>query len=182
MKLNKIMLASVMVAGMSSFAHAAEPSQGHGKVTFQGEIIDAPCSVAPDSIDQTVDLGQIAKVSLQNGGESEPRQFSIKLENCDFGDPAAKNKVTTTFNGVSVPDTNNKLLNISGNASGAGVGMRTFQGEDIVLGTGTTAQTLTGDGNNELQFTAFLKGVEASGAVITEGKFEAVTNFELAYN
>ena len=44
MKLNKIMMAAVIAFGASSFAQAAD--QGHGKVTFTGSIIDAPCSIA----------------------------------------------------------------------------------------------------------------------------------------
>lgn len=42
-------------------ANAAD--QGHGTVTFTGSIIDAPCSIAPESIDQTVNLGQISNVA-----------------------------------------------------------------------------------------------------------------------
>ena len=45
MKLNQIMLAAVMAFGVSSLAHAAVKDQGHGKVTFNGSIIDAPCSI-----------------------------------------------------------------------------------------------------------------------------------------
>lgn len=63
MKLNKIMLAAVMAFGVSSLAHAAD--QGHGKVTFSGSIIDAPCSIAPESLDQTVELGAISNVALK---------------------------------------------------------------------------------------------------------------------
>lgn len=63
MKLNKIMLAAAMAFGATSFAHAAD--QGHGKVNFIGSIIDAPCSIAPESLDQTVDLGQVSNVALK---------------------------------------------------------------------------------------------------------------------
>ena len=50
MKLNKLMLATVIAFASASVAHAAS-NQGSGKVTFTGEIIDAPCSVAPESVD-----------------------------------------------------------------------------------------------------------------------------------
>ncbi|MGP2706387.1 fimbrial protein, partial [Serratia marcescens] len=81
MKLNKIMLTAVLAFGVSSLAHAAD--QGHGKVTFTGSIIDAPCSISPETVDQTVDMGQVSNVALKNGGKSAPRQFDIKLEQCD---------------------------------------------------------------------------------------------------
>lgn len=66
MKLNKIVMALVLAFSTVSGAQAAD--QGHGKVTFTGSIIDAPCSITPQSIDQTVDLGQISKEALLSGG------------------------------------------------------------------------------------------------------------------
>jgi len=181
MKLNKIMIATLMAMGVSSFSYAAD--QGHGKVNFKGSIIDAPCTVHPDSIDQTVDLGQVSNRVLADGGKSELRPFSIKLENCDFGTPAAKNKVTTTFNGVVAPETNNKLLNISGSASGAGVGIQSYQGEDVVMGKPTSAVELAGNGDNELKFSGYLQGLSSDSAAvaIVPGDFTAVANFQLAY-
>lgn len=70
--------------------------QGHGKVTFTGSIIDAPCSISPETVDQTVDMGQVSNVALKNGGKSAPRQFDIKLEQCDN---STLKTVTTTFEG-----------------------------------------------------------------------------------
>ncbi|WP_162873675.1 fimbrial protein, partial [Klebsiella pneumoniae] len=61
-------------------------------------IIDAPCSIAPESIDQTVDLGQVSNVALKNGGKSNPRPFEIKLEQCDI---TTLKTVKTTFSGVA---------------------------------------------------------------------------------
>ncbi|MBU5899673.1 fimbrial protein, partial [Vibrio cholerae O1] len=81
-----------------SFAQAAD--QGHGKVNFIGSIIDAPCSIAPESIDQTVDLGQVSNVALKNGGSSNPRSFDIKLEQCDT---TTLKSVSTTFTGSASP-------------------------------------------------------------------------------
>lgn len=178
MKLNKIMAAAVIAMGVSSFAHAAD--EGNGRVTFTGSIIDAPCSVSPDAQDQEVSLGQIAKSVLANGGKSTPQEFTIKLENCDFGTPAAKNKVSTTFSGVSA-DAANTLINISGQAVGAGVGIQTYQGEQVVLGTATNAVELSGTGDQELKFSAYLQGLNSTTTPVTEGDFSAVANFQLAY-
>uniref|UniRef100_UPI002AA0DBA4 fimbrial protein n=2 Tax=Serratia TaxID=613 RepID=UPI002AA0DBA4 len=142
MKLNNIMMAAVVAFGMSSSAFAAD--QGHGKVTFTGAIIDAPCSINPQSIDQTVELGQISKVALLNGGQSTPRNFAIDLENCTFaidqatGNPQ-KNKVTLTFTGME-SKANNGLLGITGTAQGASVAITDGSGQVIELGKATKAQ------------------------------------------
>lgn len=181
MKLNKIMLAAVMAFGVSSLAHAVD--QGHGKVTFTGSIIDAPCSIAPEAVDQTVELGAISKVALKEGGKSTPRNFQIKLENCeltvDDKDPKKNNTVSLTFTGAtSAVDA--KLLGITGTAKGAGIGLTDGSGNDIVLGTATKAISLQ-NGSNTLSFAAYLQGDSASKAVIVPGEFQSVADFTLAY-
>lgn len=183
MKLNNIMMAAVVAFGLSSSVFAAD--QGHGKVTFTGSIIDAPCSINPDSVDQTVELGQISKVALLNGGQSTPRNFSIDLENCTFEKDSAtgallKNKVALTFTGME-SQANNGLLGITGTAKGASVVITDGSGAVIKLGKATKDQELQ-NGNNTLSFSAYLQGDTASGTVITEGDFQAVADFTLAYN
>ncbi|HEP1044383.1 TPA: fimbrial protein [Serratia marcescens] len=179
MKLNKIMLAAVMALGVSSLAHAAD--QGHGKVTFSGSIIDAPCSIAPEALDQTVELGAISSVALKNGGKSTPRNFDIKLENCELITTGAgkNNAVTLTFTGATSA-ADSKLLGITGTAKGAGVAITDGAGNDITLGKATNAQALQ-NGANSLSFAAYLQGSSASTAVIVPGEFQSVADFTLAY-
>ncbi|MGP2980178.1 fimbrial protein [Serratia nevei] len=174
MKLNKIMLAAAVAFGLSSAAYA---NQGQGKVTFTGAIIDAPCSISPESSEQTVDLGQISNVALQNGGQSIPRNFSIDLESCSF--EAGSNKVTATFSGMESV-AGNGLLGITGNAKGASIAITDGSGAVIELGKPTKEQELQA-GNNTLSFAAYMQGDGAS-ATITEGDFQAVADFTLAYN
>ncbi|HAT3683685.1 TPA: type 1 fimbrial protein [Serratia marcescens] len=179
MKLNKIMLAAVMAFGVSSLAHAAD--QGHGKVTFSGSIIEAPCSIAPDSLDQTVELGAISNVALKNGGKSTPRNFEIKLENCELitANPGKNNAVALTFSGAaSAVDA--KLLGITGTAKGAGIALTDGAGNDIKLGQATNPQPLQ-NGANTLSFAAYLQGDKASNATIVPGEFRSVADFTLAY-
>ncbi|BEM64689.1 fimbrial protein [Serratia sp. IR-2025] len=182
MKMKKIIMCTVMAFGMSSFvAQAAD--QGHGKVTFTGSIIDAPCSISPESSDQTVDLGQISNVALKNGGQSNPRPFSIDLENCSFEaieGVVQKNKVAVTFSGMESSSVDG-LLGITGTAKGAAVAITDGAGDTIKLGQPTKAQALQ-EGNNTLNFSAYLQGATASSAVIIPGDFQAVADFTLAYN
>jgi type 1 fimbria pilin len=173
MKLNQIMIAVALTVGATSFAQAAD--QGRGKVTFTGSIIEAPCSIHPDSVDQTIPLGSISNVVLRDGGESKPRPFEIKLEQCDT---SVQKTVQVTFTGdASVAQPN--LLGITGDAKGASVGITDTASKPVVLGTATRAYNLT-DGNNTLRFSAFLKGDGANDAIVA-GDFTAVTDFTLAY-
>lgn len=177
MTMNKTLLAIAVIFGMSSLAHAAD--QGHGKVTFTGSIIDAPCSIAPESIDQTVELGQISNVALKDGGMSKPKNFDIKLEGCSFGTPAAKNKVAVTFTGIESV-AGKGLLGITGGAKGASVAITDGTGTVIELGKPTKEHVLQ-DGNNTLTYAAYMQG-DGAAATIVEGDFQAVTDFTLAYN
>ncbi|MFA3759743.1 fimbrial protein [Yersinia sp. 2544 StPb PI] len=174
MKLNKTILAAALVLGFASMANAAD--QGQGTVTFNGSIIDAPCSIASGSDSQTVEMGQISNVLLQNGGKSNPaKKFDIKLENCDI---ATLKTVTTTFSGAeseAVPG----LLGITGLAEGAGIAIVDGTGSVVKLGQATAEQTLI-TGNNTLAFSAYLQGSTASDA-IKPGSFSSVANFMLAY-
>lgn len=168
---NKLVLASFVAMAMSSFAHAASTDQGHGTVTFTGSIIDAPCSIDPDSVDQVVPLGEIASASLQKGGTSTPRQFQIKLLNCSVETAKA---VTTTFTGAEGAG---GRLGIDGTAKGASIALTDGKGDLIKLGQPTDPQTIQ-DGNNTLEFAAYLQG---DGASIVPGEFHSISNFTLAY-
>lgn len=176
MNFKKAALASVM--GMMLVAGAANAKdQGHGKVTFTGSIIDAPCSINPDSIDQTVNLGQISNVALQansNSGTSVPRNFEIKLEGCDT---ATLKSVKTTFTGAE--GATDGSLGITGTAKGASIILTNGDGAQIKMGEASAARALQ-DGNNTLLFSAYLKGDGAS-ATVTPGDFTAVADFTLAY-
>lgn len=175
MKFNKAILS--VVIGMSVFAgvaNAANTDQGHGKITFTGSIIDAPCSIAAKDVEQVIPLGEIANKALEDGGKSEPRPFDIELENCDLG---TIKTVTTTFTGAA--DTNEPtMLGITGSASGAGIVLTDGSSKPITLGKATDGQTLQ-DGTNTLLFSAYLQGDGASS--IVPGSFTSVTNFTISY-
>lgn len=175
MKLNKLAMAFGMGVILTSASAMAATDQGHGTVTFTGSIIDAPCSITPETVDQTVNLGQISNIALKDGGKSTPQEFKIELENCDT---STYNTVTTTFTGANSQG-NPDLLGIVGTASGASIAITDGSGELIKLGTATQAHSLQ-DGNNTLMFSAYLQGDGASTAVVP-GEFSSIANFSLAY-
>ncbi|MDW5500707.1 type 1 fimbrial protein [Serratia proteamaculans] len=166
-----------LAMGMASVAQA-------GTVTFKGSIIDAPCSITPDTADQTVNLGQISNVALKSQGKSTPKSFDIKLDSCDV--TTLKN-VTATFTGAASAG-NADLLGITGTAKGASIAITDGASRVIKLGEATQAQKIQ-KGNNTLAFAAYLQGdpdtTPATGpvvpAVIVPGEFSSVVDFTLAY-
>lgn len=174
MNMKKLVLAVAMSSVFSmGVAHAKD--QGHGTITFTGSIIDAPCSISPDSAYQTVDLGEVSNVALKKSGTSEPQNFNIKLEQCDT---STLKSVKATFTGAASAG-NPDLLGITGTASGASIAITNGSGSVIKLGEASPAQTLQ-DGDNTLAFSAYLQGDGAS-ATIVPGSFQSVADFTLAY-
>lgn len=175
MKLNKLAMALGFGLVMAAGAANAATDQGHGTVTIKGSIIDAPCSITPETVDQTVNLGQISNKMLANGGKSTPQEFRIELENCDLAE--GKNTVDITFTG-SKSSTNPTLIGMTGSASGASIGVTDGSGALIELGTAKSLMIT--NGNNVLGFSAYLQGDGAS-AVIVPGEFTSIINFNLDY-
>ena len=172
--MKKIILTALVCSAMSASVFAAD--MGHGKVTFKGSIITAPCSISPASIDQTIELGQVADSTLAGGGKSTPRTFDVSLENCKAA--TLTKGVQLTFSGSAAAfDTTNKTLGIVGTASGAGVQITNGSGEVIILGKASPFQVIQ-DGNNTLRFGAYLIG---DGDKATVGEFNSVADFTLTY-
>ncbi|CAI1948726.1 Fimbria A protein precursor [Serratia fonticola] len=175
MKLSKIVLGVSLALGMVSFANA---DSGHGTVSFTGSIIDAPCSIDPQNVDQTVELGQISTSALENSGQSTPQNFTIKLTNCNV---ATLKSVSAKFTGAE--GMTKGLLGITGTAKGASIGITDGAGKVIALNTATDVQNLQ-NGDHNLTFAAYLQGdgkVGDDDVTIVPGEFKGVTNFTLAY-
>lgn len=176
--MNKIMLSAVVALGMSSMA-ALAANQGQGSVKFTGAIIDAPCSIAPESVDQTVELGQVSSALLKKGGKSSPKEFNINLEDCVIEEN--KKNVSVTFTGVnSGVAGHDGMLGISGQASGASVAITDAGGKLIKLGSASPLKGVN-EGHTALRFAAYLQGDGSEDAVVVPGDFTAIADFTMAY-
>lgn len=183
MKVSSLAGAIMAVALAATSGASFASDQGHGRITFQGSIVDAPCSIAQDSAYQTVKLDEVSNVALQNGGKSTPKIFKIELRGCELG---ALKSATATFTGS--PASNPELLAIRGTAQGASLAIANHTGELIKLGDASPAQTLS-NGDTYLEFQAYLQGDmetpagggAATAAQIVPGDFETFANFTLAY-
>lgn len=169
----KIIASAVAMTLVSFCANAA--NQGQGVINFKGTVIDAPCGIAPESADQSIDFGQISKAHLNAKGTSVKKDVNIKLVNCELG--GAQKTVQVTFNGNTV-DGAKKMLGASN--TGAGIVMVGQDGKDVVFGTATAAVPVA-DGNNTLHYQAWVTAADANAPAVTEGAFTAVTDFTLAY-
>lgn len=180
--MKKTTIASTMMMLMLSASVFAEGTgtpadQGHGVIKFVGAIIDAPCSIAPESVDQTIQMGQIANSLLEQQGEGPLRTFEISLEGCSLD--TAKT-ASITFNGIA-DDSEKKHLSLNGLAKGAAIAMVSQRdGSEVVLGTPTKALSLV-DGDNHLKFGAKLVSNLKRGEKATPGEFTATSDFIMTY-
>lgn len=166
-----------MVCASAASDASAVGIGGSGKVNFSGSIVDAPCSMDPNTADQTVELGATSNLHLSNGSTSTPKPFKILLEGCS-GETLGS--VTTTFKGLQA-DEDTTLLRLIGSASGAAIAINDYKGRQIKMGEASPAYNLA-TGNNELDFSANLKGFGSEEKPVVPGEFTAIANFTLDYN
>ncbi|EHS6017983.1 P fimbria major subunit PapA [Escherichia coli] len=183
----KSVIAGAVAMAVVSFGVNAAPTtpQGQGRVTFNGTVVDAPCSISQKSADQSIDFGQLSKSFLQAGGVSKPMNLDIELVNCDItsfkgvgGAPAAKKgTVKLAFSGPRVSGHNEELDTSGGTGTAIVV---QAAGKNVSFdGTEGDANTLK-DGDNVLHYTAIVKKSSANNAQVTEGAFSAVATFNLS--
>lgn len=176
MKMIKTVMAGAVAMALVSFgANAA--NQGQGVVNFKGSVISAPCGIAPESADQSIDFGQISKAHLNADGISVKKNLDIKLVNCDATELATTGSVKVSFTGTSV----NGLVKELGTAGDTGTAVVVSEaGGNLVSFDGTAgAATKLQAGDNTLRYSTWVK--KATSGALKEGDFTAVANFNLTY-
>ncbi|HCP1804270.1 TPA: type 1 fimbrial protein [Escherichia coli] len=179
--MKKIVYGIAAALSFSSAVNAATAQgygQGQGQVNFKGVVIDAPCGIAPESADQTIDFGQLSKAHLEQGGISHAKNLDIKLVNCYFTEPSKT--VKATFTGNTVTSHPEELATAGGTGTAI---MVSGQNENPVKfdGSETSGAMPLKNGDNTLHYTAWVKKSSAADSTVTEGEFSSVVNFNLSY-
>lgn len=152
MKMVKTIMAGAVAMALVSFGANANQGRGQGQVNFKGTVIDAPCGIAPESADQTIDFSQISKAHLTNGGTSQHKNVDIKLVNCDLA--GQKKTVTITFSGSSVGTDKLDELGTSG-GTGTVIKMSTVAGGLVKFDGLTSAGSYNlKEGDNTMRYSA----------------------------
>lgn len=167
------------IAALFALSFGANAAGGGGIVHFKGTVINAPCGIAPESADQTIDFGQISKAYLNNSGQSMQKPVDIKLVNCDFSDGSAPKKtVEVLFSGATESGGASTDLGVS--QTNAIIRMAAQDGTLVTFdGSSKSNATKLMDGSNTLHYQAW---VQKGTKPVVEGEFSAVTNFTLTYN
>ena len=162
-------------AALAALSVSAFAAGNPGTITFNGEIVAGACGISPDTLDQTVPLGQVpAHVFAKLGDRSQAVPFNVQLTDCD--PPPAKNAFFT-FTGTADTVTPG-LFATTGSAGHVGVRLQTAAGEYLNNGTEQKAPVVLSNGNNTIQFAAMY---EATAATVTPGLANSVANFTVRY-
>ncbi|MFP1758247.1 fimbrial protein [Lonsdalea quercina] len=178
MKLSNIALATMMAVFSFSVFDAQATDTHNGTVTFNGKIIDTPCSVSQDDLAQTIEFGEISKTVLEGGGTSVIKPFDITLKDCSI---ETSTSAKVVFSGGTAAGTNNKLLALHGTAGGAGIAVL-YSGEKVSFDGATAAVSnyKLVNGDNTLSFTSYVQKLPTDTDVTT-GNFESTANFVISY-
>lgn len=94
-KFVKAAVATAMLMGALTSASVVAAGN-NGTVRFYGTIEDSPCSIVPDDHKLEVDMGSIGTGSLTGGKTTTPKDFQIRLQDCNFN---TETTMATTFTG-----------------------------------------------------------------------------------
>lgn len=168
-----------LIFGMLSVCSPAfsAPSQGWGKVSMYGEIVDTACAIETGSRDQTIDMGVIPISVLKQSGKAPSKPFNIQLVDCRWERyPSSKGEWQTfevTFDGPS----NGEFFTVSGEAKGVQLSMRDDQGTTVIAGKPLPKrEIIPGDMtlNYELQLVTDNQRLQA-------GSYQTLLRFKIDY-
>ncbi|WP_318490659.1 fimbrial protein [Photobacterium leiognathi] len=184
---NKLVLSSLaMLAsfGVATAAFAGDPTPptpivvNGGTVNFQGEITAGACAVDPDSIGQTVQMGQVKAATLTTAGSvSSSHHFNIKLDDCST---AVYKNVAMSFLGATDANGSLALTDAAGSAKNVGIDIYDGAHKKVTFDNSTqTTAVKFHDGTNVIPFTANYVSNEGGA---TAGTANATTTFNIIYS
>lgn len=155
----------------------AASSQGWGKVSMYGEIVDTACAIETGSRDQTIDMGIISLATLKQLGKAPPKEFHIQLVDCRLESYLPhKNEWQTfdvTFDGYS----NGDFFTVSGEAKGVQLALRDEYGTTVVAGKPLPRREISPDKmtlNYELQLVT-------DNHQLKSGSYQTLLRFKIDY-
>lgn len=176
MKSNVIIYSLLAAAALTSgAAHAV----AGGTINFEGQVVDAACSVSADSLNQTITLDQVKASKLATAGQSAGQQtsFNIVLEDCES---TVSQNAAVTFNGQADATTATALANTAGAGGATNVALQLYGPDGQALDLGTSSSTVTlNDGQTSIPFSV---DYIATGAAATAGSVQATATFSLNYS
>ncbi|MDT7094053.1 fimbrial protein [Citrobacter amalonaticus] len=182
MKINNTLLIAVYFCALVGSASVSASTVTPGKLAMSGELIEAACSLDPNSRDIEVEFGNVSASLINRNDEGNiTRPVLIRLTGCSVvkrgNDGSLYPYASVTFMGNAAASDTTTLL-VSGDADGFGIRLRDSQGEILTLGQPSPEYELS-ETDNVLKFSASLVPVQK---YIKAGEFTAVAQFFMDYH
>ncbi|WP_274538442.1 fimbria/pilus periplasmic chaperone [Escherichia coli] len=107
-----------------------------GVIHFKGEVVNAACAIDSESMNQTVELGQVRSSRLAKAGDlSSAVGFNIKLNDCDTN---VSSNAAVAFLGTTVTSNDDTLAlqsSAAGSAQNVGIQILDRTGEVLIKDT-----------------------------------------------
>lgn len=176
----RVMYLTLLIIPLWANAAADDLELVGGALRLHGRIIDQPCMVSPESVDQSVDMGVVDVRELYSSGSGNQVPFVIRLTRCK---PGIFRMAKVTFTGTADQQIKGGLAFSAGSARGAGIRLYDVSQTPLDLGTPSRGYILGGSSENELQFFARVEGHPDAIAEknIKPGDYTAVANFIVSY-
>ena len=170
-----MVVAASMASGVMMNAQADTTTVSGGTVNFVGQVVNAACSVAADSVDQTVILSQVRTVKLTQSGmlANQKEDFNIKLEDCDT---TVSQNAAVIFNAQQDATQPGAMANTAGAGSAQNVALQLFgpDGKNLDLGTTSSAIGLI-NGENIIP-------LSVDYIAATPGNVASTATFQMVYS
>lgn len=146
-------------------------------VNITGAVLNATCTISPDSVNKTVNLGQVPANRLINSGDSsQPVPFNINLEKCG----AIANGVVVSFSGTP-DDSMTNLLKLSPESSGTGIAIEIMDDAQKLVAIGGSTQPYLITGGATTASLRFYSKMVANGEKIQPGTIISSVTFNTLY-
>lgn len=158
-----------------SISISAVSAELKGILTMNGSILETPCAIAMESIDQSIDLGVEPISVLKQFGQGTRHPFSIKVIDCRISSLSGEpwNTFSITFSG---PSENNNFL-VFGDVSGIALRLEDEKGQWVIP---NQPISLGGISQGDRLLNYGLRMISDHSTFIP-GNFQSILSFKLDY-
>ncbi|WP_369308951.1 fimbrial protein [Providencia rettgeri] len=147
-----------------------------GIVNMGGSILETPCAIAMESLDQTIVLDTVPLASLKQWGEGTRQSFAINIINCRL--TSSTGTVWANFSLTFEGPAERNGFSVFGQATGIALRIDDAQGQPILPGEPLWAGALL-RGDRKLEYGL---RVVSNNSAYTPGDFQSTLRFKLDYD
>lgn len=166
-----------LLSGYTPFLMAA--NQGDGTVFIKGEVLYTPCAIDLESLDQTIDMGEIPVSQIATRGYGPTRNFTVRLINCLMLPPPGQTQYDSEYYQITFdPMSAGERFVVRGNAEGIELAIRDTEGHIAQPGVAFPARKIV-DGTMDLNYSL---QVISNGQPLKSGVYQSLIRFRMDYN